>query len=252
MTILPAVTLLITHYNRTASLERLLNAFKERNIKFSEIIVSDDGSLPENIEKLDKLRNEYDFKLLTVPKNRGLGNNINKGQKAVKTAYTLYVQEDFIPCEDYSKHLLNAQNILDSKNEIDIIRFYAYFKYPYLKPYKNEFSEMIFKIWYPGYRKFYIYSDHPHLRRSNFLEKFGEYTEGTKGDVTEYNMMMSFLKKKGKAMFHERYREIFSQENSSEEPSTMKRNFWRETENPIVTGMRHLYRHLKFNFDYFK
>ena len=40
---------------------------------------------------------------------------------------------------------------------------------------------MKFKIWYPGYKKFYAYSDHPHLRRSNFLEKFGRYSENTKG-----------------------------------------------------------------------
>ena len=252
MTTLPAVSLLITHYNRTASLERLLNAFKDRQIKFSEIIVSDDGSLLENLEILEQLKTQYNFNLLTVPKNRGLGHNINKGQKAVKTPYTLYVQEDFIPCEEYSKHLLNAIDILESKPDFDMVRFYAYFKYPYLKPYKNGFSEMKFKIWYFGYRKFYVYSDHPHLRRSNFLDKFSDYTEGVKGDVTEYNMMMSFLKNKGKAMFHEDYRNIFQQENSSEEPSTMKRNYWREANNPIVTGLRHLYRHIKFNIDYLK
>ena len=132
-----------------------------------------------------------------------------------------------------------------------MIRFYAYFKYPYLKPYRNGFSEMQFKWWLPGYKKFYYYSDHPHLRKSNFFEKFGRYHEGVKGDVTEYRMMMSFIKEKGKAMFYEDYKGLFFQKNSSDEPSTMKRNFWRENNNIFVHLLRETYRHFKFNYDLF-
>ncbi|WP_026903381.1 glycosyltransferase [Pedobacter glucosidilyticus] len=252
MAIFSNISLLITHYNRTASLERLLNSFVDIDISFGEIVVSDDGSKPENLKRLTDLQTKFDFKLVSTPINKGLGNNINKGQKAVSKPLTLYVQEDFIPCGDFLNYLTQAEEIMIAKPELDIIRFYAYFKYPYLKPYKNGFSEMIFKLWYPGYKKFYMYSDHPHLRRSNFLEKFGYYTEGVKGDVTEYNMMMSFLKNRGKGMFHQHYRTIFNQENSSAEPSTMKRDFWRESNNPLIKLMRHGYRHLKFNIDYLK
>jgi len=38
------VSLLITHYNRLASLERLLTAFKNLNVLSGEVIVSDDCS----------------------------------------------------------------------------------------------------------------------------------------------------------------------------------------------------------------
>lgn len=246
------ISLLVTHYNRTASLERLLQSFRAIGVGFGEIIVSDDGSKPEHLQRLKDLEEKFGFNLVSTPVNKGLGNNINKGQKAVKKTLTLYVQEDFIPCDDFANYLSQAEEIMNIKPDIDIIRFYAYFKYPYLKPYKNGFNQMIFKLWYPGYKKFYMYSDHPHLRRSNFLDKFGDYTEGVKGDVTEYNMMMSFLKNKGRGMFHNNYRTIFNQENSLTEPSTMKRDFWRESNNPIISLMRHLYRHLKFNVDYLK
>ena len=61
---------------------------------------------------------------------------------------------------------------------------------------------------------------------------------------------MSFLQKKGKAMFYHDYKGLLSQENSAEEPSTMKRNFWRENNFPLVTFTREIYRYLKFNLNY--
>ena len=246
------VTLLITHYNRSSSLQRLLKTFKDQAYTFDDIVVSDDGSAPDQLEKLKVLEFTYGFRLVTAAKNKGLGNNINKGQDAVRTLYTLYVQEDFIPLEIFSEKLQYAVNFMNERLELDMTRFYAYFKYPFLKTYKNGFSEMRFNPWpiYWGYKKFYCYSDHPHLRRSSFLQKFGRYAEGVKGDVTEYRMMMSFLKNKGKALFYEDYKALFEQVNSSAEPSTMKRNYLREANNPLVTMLRHLYRHLKFNADY--
>jgi len=244
------VALLITHYNRSRSLERLLASFKNLGCSFDEIVVSDDGSKPEHVDYLKQLQNTYTFNLVTTPKNRGLGNNINKGQDAVTAPYTLYVQEDFDPAPIFPKHFADALSIMNERPELDMARFYAYFKYPYLKPYRDGFSDMVFKWFSPGYRKFYLYSDHPHLRRSTFLQKFGRYPEGLKGDVTEYTMMMNVLKKKGKAIFFEHYRDLFFQKNSSDEPSTMQRESFRTSSNPVITVVRHLYRHLKFNKDY--
>lgn len=241
---------MITHYNRSRSLERLLQSFKDLSISFDAIVVSDDCSKPEHQTYLKNLETQFNFNLVTGPVNKGLGNNLNKGQDAVQTGLTLYIQEDFVPAPDFATHLANALDIMQERADIDMVRFYAYFKYPYLKEYKNGFSEMKFSFWYPGYKKFYYYSDHPHLRRSNFLQKFGRYKEGVKGDVTEYSMMMSFLQHKGKAMFYESFKSLLEQENSSAEPSTMKRNLWRESGNPIIKLMREIYRHLKFNIDY--
>lgn len=244
------VSLLITHYNRSQSLERLLNSFKAINCSFGEIVVSDDGANEEHKAKIVELQQSHNFSLVTTPINKGLGNNLNKGQDAVGLPFTLYVQEDFVPAADFGQHFADAFEIIKDRPDIDIVRFYAYFEYPYLKPYKNGFSEMEFRFWNSGYKKYYYYSDHPHLRRSGFLTKFGRYLEGANVDVTEYHMMMSFLQKKGKAMFYVAFKSLFEQTNSSAEPSTLKRNFWRESKNPMIDMLREVYRHLKFRYDY--
>lgn len=244
-----AITLLVTHYNRSQSLERLLQSFAEQEISFGGIVVSDDGSKPEHQDYLRSIQNKYNFNLVTTPKNKGLGNNINKGQDAVATPYTLYVQEDFDPFAGYGKHLADALSIMDERNDVDLVRFYAYFKYPYLKPYRDGYSEMLFKIWYPGYRKFHCYSDHPHLRRTTFFEKFGRYAEGIKGDRTEFLMALSFLKHKGKAMFYDDFKGLFDQVNSSDEPSTMTRSDFRQSNNFIIAAIRAVYRNIKHTYE---
>src|SRR4051812_10147947 len=89
------VTLLITHFNRSESLKRLLENLNRHQIFFEEVIVSDGGSRPEHLNSVIDLKEEYGFSLLTSPENKGLGNTINMGQDAVKTPYILYIQEDF-------------------------------------------------------------------------------------------------------------------------------------------------------------
>ncbi|MCE7041482.1 glycosyltransferase [Dyadobacter sp. CY312] len=248
----PDVTLLITHYNRSTSLERLLEAFSALGCNFGDIVVSDDGSKPEHVSYIKSLNQKFRFTLVTTPVNKGLGNNINKGQDAVKTDYTLYVQEDFVPEKIFPVHFQRALSFMNERQELDMVRFYAYFKYPHLKPVGDGFSEMEFKLTNPGYKKFYFYSDHPHLRRTTFFQKFGRYREGIKVEATEYEMMMSVIKKKGKSLFFEEFTSLFEQKNSEDEPSTVRRNIWRESNNPILTGLRHLYRHLKFNYNYLR
>jgi glycosyltransferase involved in cell wall biosynthesis len=248
----PTISLLVTHYNRSQSLQRLLQAFVNQQIVFGDIVISDDGSKPEHLDKLKELQSAYNFRLITTPKNAGLGNNINKGQDAVKTPYTLYVQEDFDPFPGYAEHLQDALDILDERPDLDMARFYAYFKYPYLEPYKKGFSEMIFKIWYAGYRKFHFYSDHPHLRRSNFFEKFGRYKEGLNIERAEFLMTISVIKNNGKGLFYDDFKGLFDQINTSAEPSTMKRGNIRRSDNFAIAFVRDIYRHLMHNYEYFK
>lgn len=241
------ITLLITHYNRSSSLERLLQAFINQHIRFGDIVVSDDGSKPEHLEKLHVMKDKFNFNLITTPVNRGLGNNINKGQDAVKTPLTLYVQEDFEPSDTFLEHFRDAVEIMNTDRAVDIIRFYAYFKYPYLKPYGKGYSEMLFKSAFVAnnHLKFYVYSDHPHLRRSNFTEKFGRYPEGIKGDLTEFRMALSFVQKKGKGLFYNKFNELFYQKNSPDEPSTMGRARWRESKHPTALAARAVYLQFK-------
>ena len=239
----PGVTLLVTHYNRSGSLERLLRSFSELYCRFDSIVVSDDGSKPEHLNAVRALIKKYGFQLVTTPKNKGLGNNINKGQDAVKTPYTLYVQEDFIPQPAFATHFKDALDIMNQEQDLDIIRFYAYFPYPYLEPYGKGFSRMVYKPWpwYSNHLKFYLYSDHPHLRRSNFLQKFGRYAEGIHSDKTEYKMCLSVIQKKGNGLFFNGLTTMFDQKNSNAEPSTLNRAGWRESTNPALLFLRWWY-----------
>ena len=245
-------TLLITHYNRSESLERLLTTFQDLGCQFDAIVVSDDGSRPEHLNNLVNLKDKFSFDLVTTPVNKGLGNNINKGQEAVKSPYTLYVQEDFQPSEIFPAHFEDALYFMKTDASLDIVRFYAYFAYPNLRPFKKGFSEMVYSFWDMNHLKFYYYSDHPHLRRSDFLKKFGKYPEGIKGDLTEYRMAVSFLQKKGRGLFFNDFTTLFYQKNSSDEPSTMVRANWRLSENPLIKLSRLAYlryRWLKNTFD---
>ena len=233
-------------------MQRLLQTFKDQGIQFGDIVVSDDGSKPEHLTRLQDIASIYNFRLITTQKNAGLGNNINKGQDAVTTPYTLYVQEDFDPFPGYAQHLQDSLDIMNERPDIDMARFYAYFKYPYLKPIRNGFSEMIFNFWSPGYRKFHYYSDHPHLRRDTFFKKFGRYAEACNSDKGEFMMAISFLKNKGKAIFYDDYKGLFDQLNTITEPSTVKRGNLKVSSNPAIAFARDIYRHLKYNYDYLK
>ena len=248
------ITLLITHYNRSLSLERLLKSFEEKHLSFYEIVVSDDCSNSEHTKNLKLYEERYGIRLIRTEKNKGLANNINKGQRAVKSLYTLYIQEDFIPTDKFSRSLSDGLTLIKEYPEIDLVRFYAYRKYPYLKPLKDEFSEMRFHFWYPNTYQFNCYSDHPHLRRSNFLQKFGNYQEGIKSDRAEFKMVISFLQHKGKAIIHNDYRELFIQENSSDEPSQVHRKKLRKqiqlSESFMIKIIRSLYRNIKFRIEY--
>lgn len=243
------VSLLITHYNRSSSLERLLKAFKSLNMSFAEIIVSDDCSKEPHQSHLRLLKEELGFTLVTAAVNKGLANNLNKGQLAVKTPYTLYVQEDFIPMDVFPTHFSDAMEIMNDEADMDIIRFYAYGPYPYLKPYKKGYSLMIYKPWFMNKDKIYNYSDHPHLRRSTFFDRFGKYSEGIKSDKTEYEMCLSFIQNKGRGLFYDQYDSLFKQENSSAEPSTVTRSNWRQSDNPLLAMIRLIYRQIKYNYD---
>ncbi|HEY1009510.1 glycosyltransferase [Daejeonella sp.] len=243
------LTLLVTHYNRSDSLYRLLQSFKDSQCTFEDIVVSDDGSSEQHLNSILKLQADFGFRLISSPINKGLAHNLNKGQNAVNTLFTLYIQEDFVPSDTFAEHLADAVNLIREKADLDIIRFYAYRRYPYLIPYKKGFSEMIIKPWHLNYYKVHFYSDHPHLRRSTFLQKFGKYQEGIKGDRAEYRMCLSFIQKKGKGLFFDDYKSLFTQRNSEAEPSTMSRRSWTNSQNLLVRVTRYIYRQLKYNYD---
>ncbi|RAJ22852.1 glycosyltransferase [Pedobacter cryoconitis] len=249
-----SVTLLITHYNRCKSLERLLKAFKKLDCNFGDIVISDDGSEKSQLQYIEKLQQEYTFRLITSPINKGLGNNINKGQDSVQTEYTLYIQEDFVPKATFPEHFADALQIMEQDKKWDMITLYSYSPYPYMTPYKLGFSEKVFHLspWYTNNLKFYLYGDHPHLRKSTFLKDFGRYPEGLNGDQTEMQMSFAFIKNKGKCLLYDDHYGLLTQENSVEEPSTANfRKSWNNGNSVPFTIAKLIYskyKFLKYNF----
>lgn len=249
MSTFPQITLLITHFNRSRSLENLLKSFRDLDCEFGDIVVSDDGSHKDHLQYINTLKEEYPIKIIGTFKNKGLGNNINKGQEAVTTPYTLYVQEDFQPLQIFPGKLESSLRFLENNSKLDIVRFWSYYPYPYLKPFSDGFSEMYIKPLAANYSKIYCYGDTPHLRRSNFLERFGKYAEGIAGDRTEYKMCISFIQNRGKGLFYNDCQSLFIHENSTEEPSTMHRVSWKQGNNFFLRILRGFYRQIKYNYD---
>lgn len=242
-------TLLITHFNRSKSLENLLQSFKDLGCEFENIVVSDDCSDVSHVQRMKTLQESYPFTLITAEKNFGLGHNINKGQDSVQTPYTLYVQEDFKPLESFPLNLQKSLDFMNEDSQLDIVRFWSYSPYPYLRNEKEGFYEMYIKPFALNYHKIYCYGDTPHLRRSSFLSKFGRYQEGISGDRTEYKMCISFIQNNGKGLFYRNCRALFFHENSEDEPSTMHRVSWRQSNSMPIKIARDIYRQIKYNMD---
>jgi glycosyltransferase involved in cell wall biosynthesis len=249
------VKLLITHYNRSQSLERLLCAFERLGLRFHEIVVSDDCSVDSYREHLINLKDRFGFTLLTSSINKGLANNLNKAHKYILTPYTLYVQEDFVPTSLFPNTLIDGLSLIEMMPEVDLIRFYAYMKHRYLTPVSDGFSRMDFHYWKPGFKQFYCYSDHPHMRRNTFQNKFGTFVEGIHSDKSEFRMVLSFLSHKGIALIHDNYQGLFLQENDMKEPSTVRRppakKYLQSTNFFLIRMVRVLYRNFKYRVDLF-
>lgn len=245
----PEVTLLITHFNRSSSLEKLLNGFAAIEMQFGDVVVSDDCSNSEHLQKLYSLQREFGFRLLASTENRGLANNLNKGQGAVRTSLTLYVQEDFEPEYTFRAAFADAFDFMEEDKELDMVRFYAFRQYPYTRPFKKGFSEIYVPAAGINYKKIYAYSDHPHLRRSTFCKKFGKYVEGLKADRTEYRMCISFIQKKGKVLIYDDFQNLFKHADTKGEETTMKRSKLTTGNNLILNLVRSGYRQIRYNYD---
>lgn len=242
----PGVTLLITHYNRSGSLARLLSGLHGMGCHFDDIVVADDASKPEHQQRLKELQKEYNYRLITSGKNKGFPGNLNQGQDAVTTPYALYIQEDFVPSKLFPDKLVEALQFMNEDKTLDYIRFWSFYRYPKLKPYGKGFSETIYSPLGMSHLKFFMYSDNPHLRRNNFFERFGRYQEDIDGNIAEHRMSISYMQQKGRGLFYEAYDTLFEHANSDEEPSTFDRADWRQSRNPAMLFLRWLYLRYKW------
>lgn len=189
------LSILITHYNRPQALVACIKAIKDITFDFNyEIVVSDDGSDPDSIDLIKDLA--FDT-FVTADKNGGLAANLNKGIKACRGAYILYVQEDFIMQKDFNKVFLEGLQLLDS-GVLDMVRYRANYTFNHLIP----CTEHISRIPKFSFRNFNIntfqYSDHPFLTTPDFFERFGYYLECTSVGYGETEYAIRVMKSKGR------------------------------------------------------
>lgn len=182
----PEISFLITHYNRPDDLLKCINAIKNLGIKSSEIVVSDDGSEAETINKI----NTYNIDTLIISKeNKGLAANINKGIAACKGKYILYCQEDFMLSTELNNVLPECIELLEN-NRADMVRFTSNFSFNFLVKLSDAIS-LIPKFSFKNFtQNYYQYSDHPFITKKSFFDRFGYYLENTSGRYgeTEYGI----------------------------------------------------------------
>ena len=110
-------SIIIPHYNSPELLTRLLKSIPMR--KDLEIIVVDDCSREENIEKLKKLRHE-NLHIIFLPENHGAGYARNEGLKIINSEWVTFADSDDMFAD-------NAFDVLDkyANSNIDMLCYYV-------------------------------------------------------------------------------------------------------------------------------
>lgn len=189
------LSILITHFNRPEALAICIAAIKK--VKFQipiELVVSDDGSRPENLSPLQELPIDV---LVTSPKNKGLASNLNRGIKACKGDFIMYIQEDFIIKPEILNVLPESIDVLNS-GQIDMVRFRANYVFNHLVPLTKHIS-IIPKFSFKNFNiNTFQYSDNPFITTPAFFEKHNYFLEQASGPYGETEFAIRVLKSKSK------------------------------------------------------
>jgi glycosyltransferase involved in cell wall biosynthesis len=185
---LPLVSVLVTTYERFDLLKivtdsLVLNLDYPRNR--CQLILADDGSSESTQRKMKSL--PYDTFVFSK-KNRGLGANINAGQKAMKGEFLLYLQDD---CElkPGDGFVYRAINLMKSDSEIGIVRLFCVDGLDYSR--QKTSSEKIVRK-YRNSSSAGLYTDLPHIKSREFIEYIGPYKDSKYSQYTETNMKKRF------------------------------------------------------------
>lgn len=176
------VSVLFITYNRSDLLEITFHSVRER-IDFGrlrvEFVVSDDASDAAHLARIRSL--PFDKHVLSAA-NRGLGNNCNKGIAATEGRYILQIEDD---CEYVGARSLisTALEILQTDRDVGIVQL------------THQTPGVLHEVRCLGDGTRYLvyendgisqrrdcsvrpYSNQPHLKRRQFWEDIGPYSEG--------------------------------------------------------------------------
>ena len=217
------ISFLITHYNRPYDLAQCINGIRKIPLTNYEIVVSDDGSSPQNIKTIQSY--EID-QLVLATVNQGLAANINKGLKVCKGQYIIYCQEDFMISPEISNVMEECYELLEN-NSLDLIRFTSNFYFKETIPLTSSISRIPKFSWNNFFYNYYQYSDHPFIIKSGFHDQYGYYQEATSGRYGETEYAIRILKSNAKIGITNRFM-AFSIEGSksvlANESDTTRRN----------------------------
>ncbi|WP_246206049.1 glycosyltransferase family 2 protein [Fulvivirga aurantia] len=100
------VSVIISTYNKTDWLEKVLWGYTHQEYKNFELVIADDGSGPETKELLDQFANSTDLDIVHVwHEDRGFQKSqiLNKAIVATSTEYLIFSDGDCIPRKDFVK-----------------------------------------------------------------------------------------------------------------------------------------------------
>jgi glycosyltransferase involved in cell wall biosynthesis len=129
---MPKVSIIIPVYNEEKMIAKTLQEVFNLNLD-KEIIVIDDASIDNTAEQLKKLQENFNFQLITIPKNRGKGNAIRAGIRQASGYWAIVFDADLeYKTSDILRLVVEAE-----KDETKKI---AVFGSRFLGEYKNKFS----------------------------------------------------------------------------------------------------------------
>ena len=113
------ISFVITTFNRPSLLQKCVESIYNLKLNCNfEIVVSDDCSAPDSIEFIRVIKG---IKLLESETNKGLAANINRGLKAAKGDYIVYLQDDWLLRNIFKDYILEMCDLLDN-DRLEMIR----------------------------------------------------------------------------------------------------------------------------------
>ena len=173
----PLVSVLFITYKRVHLLKTAVESFRQHtSYPNIEVVIADDGSGPE-IQAIIRTLPADVFALL--PKNHGLGANNNNGLRHCSGKYILMLQDDW-PCYGPPDYLRESVRVMEANPRLGLVNF-AGAKHPVdaMQPLTGA-TEPCFVTPVPlddGTKRYFLYSDQPHLISRTAFEHVGFYKE---------------------------------------------------------------------------
>ena len=209
------ISFIMTSLDRGPTLKTTVDTLRAKATTPFELIIADDGSQDETKRIINELRPGM---AIFNPKRSGLGANMNRGIAAAGGDYHFILQDDFAARFNLDKYLQLAISALERFQDIDLIRFGSLMDSVRWFPDIHKKSTRKTRLAHVTEERrqingheivvvtaknpkvdVFVYSDNPHLRRSDFCAKYGSYKENVKTSETEIDFMRRYNANGGKA-----------------------------------------------------